>query len=83
MKIMDKAVIGMGEAEGHGCIVETAEAAIADPSIGGARCVLINVTGAPDMTLFGIDGRGHDRSRFEAPWRPRYSLNLNPTSLEI
>ena len=58
MKIMDKAVIGMGEAEGHGCIVETAEAAIADPSIGGARCVLINVTGAPDMTLFGIDGRG-------------------------
>ena len=48
----------MGEAEGHGCIVETAEAAIAEPSIGGARCVLINVTGAPDMTLFGIDGRG-------------------------
>jgi cell division protein FtsZ len=54
------AMLGLGEGEGERRAVEAAEAAIGNPllddvSMKGARGVLINVTGGPDMTLFEVD----------------------------
>jgi len=60
MSEMGKAMMGTGEATGDGRAIESAEAAIANPllddvSMRGARGVLINVTGGPDMTPFDVD----------------------------
>lgn len=60
MSEMGKAMMGTGEAEGENRSVEAAEAAISNPllddiSMKGARGVLINITGGPDMTLFEVD----------------------------
>ena len=60
MSEMGKAMMGTGEAEGEQRAIEAAEAAIANPlldnvSMKGARGVLINITGGPDMTLFEVD----------------------------
>jgi cell division protein FtsZ len=60
MAEMGKAMMGTGEAEGEGRAVEAAEAAISNPlldevSMKGARGVLINITGGPDMTLYEVD----------------------------
>lgn len=57
---MGKAMMGTGEATGDRRALEAAEAAISNPllednSMKGARGVLINVTGGPDMTLFEVD----------------------------
>jgi cell division protein FtsZ len=57
---MGKAVMGTGEAEGDRRALDAAEAAISNPllddmSMQGARGMLINVTGGPDMTLFEVD----------------------------
>jgi len=60
MTEMGKAMMGTGEAEGASRAIEAAEAAISNPllddvSMKGARGVLINITGGPDMTLFEVD----------------------------
>ncbi|MDE0779216.1 MAG: cell division protein FtsZ [Alphaproteobacteria bacterium] len=60
MSEMGKAMMGTGEAGGDRRAIESAEAAIANPllddvSMRGARGVLINITGGPDMTLFEVD----------------------------
>ena len=60
MSEMGKAMMGTGESAGDGRAIEAAEAAIANPllddvSMRGARGVLINITGGPDMTLFEVD----------------------------
>ena len=60
MSEMGKAMMGTGEAEGERRAIEAAEAAISNPlldevSMRGARGVLINITGGPDMTLFEVD----------------------------
>jgi cell division protein FtsZ len=60
MTEMGKAMMGTGEASGENRAVAAAEAAIANPllddvSMKGARGVLINITGGPDMTLFEVD----------------------------
>jgi cell division protein FtsZ len=60
MEEMGKAMMGTGEAEGDKRALEAAEAAISNPlledtSMRGARGVLINITGGPDMTLFEVD----------------------------
>ena len=60
MDEMGKAMMGTGEAEGEDRAVQAAEKAIANPlldeiSLKGARGVLINVTGGPDLTLFELD----------------------------
>jgi cell division protein FtsZ len=60
MSEMGKAMMGTGEASGERRAVEAAEAAISNPlldevSMKGARGVLINITGGPDMTLFEVD----------------------------
>lgn len=57
---MGKAMMGTGEAEGDKRPIEAAEAAINNPllddiTMKGARGVIINVTGGPDMTLFEVD----------------------------
>ena len=60
MTEMGKAMMGTGEAEGENRSVASAEAAISNPlldevSMKGARGVLINITGGPDLTLFEVD----------------------------
>lgn len=60
MSGMGKAMMGTGEATGDKRSIEAAEAAIANPlldhvSMQGAKGVLINITGGPDMTLFEVD----------------------------
>ncbi len=60
MSEMGKAMMGTGEAEGEKRAIAAAEAAIANPllddvSMKGARGVLINITGGPDMTLYEVD----------------------------
>ncbi|WP_142848724.1 cell division protein FtsZ [Telmatospirillum sp. J64-1] len=60
MSEMGKAMMGTGEASGDNRAVDAAEAAISNPllddtSMKGARGVLINITGGPDMTLFEVD----------------------------
>ncbi|GAB5469163.1 MAG: cell division protein FtsZ [Rhodospirillales bacterium] len=60
MTEMGKAMMGTGESDGEGRATAAAEAAIANPllddvSMRGARGVLINITGGPDLTLFEVD----------------------------
>ena len=60
MMEMGKAMMGTGEAEGEKRALDSAEAAISSPllddvSMKGAKAVLINITGGPDMTLFEVD----------------------------
>ncbi|MFZ1988593.1 MAG: cell division protein FtsZ, partial [Alphaproteobacteria bacterium] len=60
MNEMGKAMMGTGEGRGDKRAIEAAEAAISNPlldevSMKGARGVLINITGGPDMTLFEVD----------------------------
>jgi cell division protein FtsZ len=57
---MGKAMMGTGQASGDRRAIDAAEAAINNPllddtSMKGARGLLINVTGGPDMTLFEVD----------------------------
>ena len=60
MSEMGKAMMGTGEMQGEGRALKAAEAAISNPllddvSMKGARAVLINVTGGPDLMLFEVD----------------------------
>ena len=60
MDEMGKAMMGTGEADGEDRAVQAAEKAIANPlldeiSLKGAKGVLINITGAEDLTLFELD----------------------------
>src|SRR4029077_14264564 len=69
MSEMGKAMMGTGEMDGEGRALRAAEAAISNPllddvSMKGARAVLINVTGGPDLMLFERD-EGVKRIRAE------------------
>jgi cell division protein FtsZ len=60
MAEMGKAMMGTGEADGDDRATRAAESAISNPlleeaSMKGAKGVLINITGGPDMTLFEVD----------------------------
>ena len=60
MRGMGRAMMGTGESSGEGRAKEAAEAAIANPlldeaSMGGARGVLVSISGGLDMTLFEVD----------------------------
>lgn len=60
MREMGKAMMGTGEATGEKRALTAAEAAIANPliddsSMGGARGLLISITGGKDLTLFEVD----------------------------
>ena len=73
MDEMGKAMMGTGEAEGEDRAVQAAEKAIANPlldeiSLRGAKGVLINITGAHDLTLFELD-EAANRSHLAHPLR--------------
>ena len=60
MTKMGKAMMGTGEAEGEDRAIHACQAAVSNPllddiSIRGAKGVLVNMTGGPDMTLFEAD----------------------------
>ncbi|MCY4395012.1 MAG: cell division protein FtsZ [Rhodospirillaceae bacterium] len=60
MSEMGKAMMGAGEAHGDNRSIDAAEAAISNPllddvSMKGARGLLINISGGPDLTLFEVD----------------------------
>jgi cell division protein FtsZ len=60
MTKMGKAMMGTGEATGENRAIAACEAAVSNPllddiSIRGAKGVLVNMTGGPDMTLFEAD----------------------------
>src|SRR5438270_5402115 len=60
MSEMGKAMMGTGEMSGDARALKAAEAAISNPllddvSMKGARAVLVNVTGGPDLMLFEVD----------------------------
>ncbi|MGN6770422.1 MAG: cell division protein FtsZ [Rhizobiaceae bacterium] len=60
MRDMGRAMMGTGESSGEGRAKAAAEAAIVNPlldeaSMGGARGVLVSISGGPDMTLFEVD----------------------------
>ncbi|MFZ5981722.1 MAG: cell division protein FtsZ [Candidatus Zixiibacteriota bacterium] len=60
MQEMGEALMGTGYAEGDDKAIDAARQAISSPllenvSIGGAKGVLINVTGGEDMTLFDVN----------------------------
>lgn len=60
MTKMGKAMMGTGEAAGENRAILACEAAVSNPllddiSIKGAKGVLVNMTGGPDMTLFEAD----------------------------
>ncbi len=57
MKKMGKAMMGTGEAKGQNKAIKAVEEAISNPlldnvSIKGAKGIIINITGSPDITLF-------------------------------
>lgn len=59
MSEMGMAIMGMGRASGEGRAIEAAQQAISSPllediSIQGAKGVLINITGGPDLTLHEV-----------------------------
>ena len=60
MSSMGKAMMGTGEADGEGRATKAAEMAISNPLIDdytlqGAKGLLINITGGPDLKLFEVD----------------------------
>src|ERR1041385_8638825 len=60
MSEIGKAMMGTGEMDGENRALRAAEAAISNPllddvSMKGARAVLVNVTGGPDLMLFEVD----------------------------
>ena len=60
MTEMGKAMMGTGEGAGEGRALMAAQNAIQNPlldevSLRGAKAVLVNVTGGPDMTLLEVD----------------------------
>jgi cell division protein FtsZ len=60
MRNMGRAMMGTGESSGEGRAKAAAEAAIANPLLdeaylGGAKGVLVSISGGRDMTLFEVD----------------------------
>jgi cell division protein FtsZ len=81
---MGKAMMGTGEAEGEERALHAAEAAISNPllddvSMKGARGVLINITGGPDMGLFEVDQAAN---RIRAEVVPGANIIFGGTILE-
>jgi cell division protein FtsZ len=81
---MGKAMMGTGEAEGEERALRAAEAAISNPllddvSMKGAKGVLINITGGPDMGLFEVDQAAN---RIRAEVDPDASIIFGGTILE-
>jgi cell division protein FtsZ len=81
---MGKAMMGTGEAEGEERALRAAEAAISNPllddvSMKGARGVLINITGGPDLMLFEVEQAAN---RIRAEVDPDANIIFGNTILE-
>ncbi len=81
---MGKAMMGTGEAEGEDRSIKAADMAISNPllddvSMKGARGVLINITGGPDMMLFEVDQAAN---RVRAEVDPDANIIFGGTILE-
>src|ERR1700688_2055169 len=81
---MGKAMMGTGEAEGEDRAQKAADMAISNPllddvSMKGARGVLINITGGPDMMLFEVDQAAN---RVRAEVDPDANIIFGGTILE-
>jgi cell division protein FtsZ len=81
---MGKAMMGTGEAEGEERAVKAADLAISNPllddvSMKGARGVLINITGGPDLTLFEVEQAAN---RVRAEVDPDANIIFGNTILE-
>jgi cell division protein FtsZ len=84
MSEMGKAMMGTGESDGEERALKAAEAAISNPllddvSMKGARGVLINITGGPDMMLFEVDQAAN---RIRAEVDPDANIIFGGTILE-
>src|SRR5215469_16793396 len=84
MSEMGKAMMGTGEAEGEERAMKAAEAAISNPllddvSMKGARALLINITGGPDLTLLEADQAAN---RIRAEVDPDANIIFGGTILE-
>jgi len=81
---MGKAMMGTGEAEGEDRALKAADLAISNPllddvSMKGARGVLINITGGPDLTLFEVEQAAN---RVRAEVDPDANIIFGNTILE-
>jgi cell division protein FtsZ len=81
---MGKAMMGTGEAEGEDRAIKAADLAISNPllddvSMKGARGVLINITGGPDLTLFEVEQAAN---RVRAEVDPDANIIFGNTILE-
>ena len=81
---MGKAMMGTGEAEGEDRALKAADIAISNPllddvSMKGARGVLINVTGGPDLTLFEVEAAAN---RIRAEVDPDANIIFGNTILD-
>src|SRR6201992_1703861 len=74
---MGKAMMGTGEAEGEDRAVRAADMAISNPllddvTMKGAKGVLINITGGPDLMLFEVEQAANRIRAAGAPHRERF-----------
>jgi cell division protein FtsZ len=81
---MGKAMMGTGEAEGEDRAQKAADMAISNPllddvSMKGARGVLINITGGPDLGLFEVEAAAN---RIRAEVDPDANIIFGNTILE-
>jgi cell division protein FtsZ len=81
---MGKAMMGTGEAEGEDRAMKAADLAISNPllddvTMKGAKGVLINITGGPDLMLFEVE-KAADRIRAEVD--PDANIIFGNTILE-
>jgi cell division protein FtsZ len=81
---MGKAMMGTGEAEGEDRSLKAADMAISNPllddvSMKGARGVLINVTGGPDLMLFEVEAAAN---RIRAEVDPDANIIFGSTILD-
>ena len=81
---MGKAMMGTGEAEGEERAIKAADMAISNPllddvSMQGARGVLINVTGGPDLMLFEVEAAAN---RIRAEVDPDANIIFGSTILD-
>jgi cell division protein FtsZ len=81
---MGKAMMGTGESEGEDRAIKAADMAISNPllddvSMKGARGVLINVTGGPDLMLFEVESAAN---RIRAEVDPDANIIFGSTILD-
>lgn len=89
VKDMGRAMMGSGEATGENRAIEAAEAAITnqlldDNSMKGAKGVLINITGGPDLTLMEVDAAAERiRAEVDTDANIKFGTCLDPSLEDV